>query len=478
MGSDGRPSSSSSSTLGVMETLTARAAAGRVSATDEAVQAERRSSLHRGAATTASPPPRSGGATARPATAPGASPAGGGATKASWKSPNETANGDGTSGTTQGLFATKLKAMHKDMYETRKDSNLSMRAERKSKLKLQERRQLLRFREVDDELDSLILKRDLFLWLRTMRLGQDHVIDQLLERDLRFYPSQSNREVAYNPKLFTGHPFLMNGPPFPTLQKLTRMSSVGAMVEKQKQEELNARADARERGEDEEAAIARLPRLDTESQSAKRARASKQVGGYADTAAKRAKLLYLGTGDDKGGVLLNRTMFAKPTLVTLSQLTFSTGAQCYEDEWIRLLRPDAAATTSADAAAGAADGSEGASVRAVGKPKGARASASNFNVMTLKSIETTAAQWLRAVVIPQYCKGLNVQAAKETLFGDKLVRQFMPAFGLRNYSTTYCFLVDSSGNVRWMSAGLPDEAEKTAFPALLRELEMDYLRKL
>jgi hypothetical protein len=313
---------------------------------------------------------------------------------------------------------------------------------------MDERKIMLKFREVDDKLDKLILRRDLFLWLSTLRKGgADNLIDQALERELRFYPEESNREVRYNPKLMLGLPYLIAGQPFPTLQNLTRLSSVPAVAAKMRAEAAEELRDIAERGSSPLTGGARSM-LDTE---------------LATPQARLKSLLVTGRGDDKGGVMVNRTTFAKPTMLTISQLTLHAAVQQYEDLWIEILRPETAP--------------------AVPEPQGEKKApvrlpfnANNFNVVRLKSIETSAVRWLKPIVLNSYSRGISARTAQETLFGTNLVRPFMPTFALRNFSATYCMLIDTKGRVRWLSSGEPTTQERDALPGLLHELEIEYHR--
>jgi hypothetical protein len=474
VGGDGSPSTLS----GVMDRM-AQTRSTQRSDHYEQVQAERRAALNRlneeRRKTYSSPGTRG---RPQPATAPAAG--------ASTTKPEEAAAGkddaaNPTATKATGAFAKKLNSMHRDMYETRKESNFTVKDELKHKQRVEDRRKMLRFREVDEQLDQLILRRDMFLWLSTIRKGgMENMVDQTLERELRFYPEESNREVKYNPKLFTGLPYLIAGHPFPTLQKLTRFSSTPQMAARVKAEDEEAHSQSEQAASEA-----------TQRPTATRATVTRRtlVG---DTASTRIRSLFTGSGDDKGGVMINRTSFAKPTLVTMSQLTFHYPVQQFDEKWIELLRPEtspffntndttASGTPSEGDGAAAPEAKPGPAAPSTTMQGKSSSTASaifhkeNFNVLRLKSVETSAVRWMKPIVVNNFVKQLTTQGAQETLMGDKLVRSFMPTFNLRNFSTTYCLLVDTKGRVRWMSAGEPTLQEKAIFPTLLRELEMEYL---
>jgi hypothetical protein len=66
--------------------------------------------------------------------------------------------------------------------------------------------------------------------------------------------------------------------------------------------------------------------------------------------------------------------------------------------------------------------------------------------------------------------------AQSTLVGERLVRPFMPTFGLRNFMGQYVIVVDHKGYVRWISCGPPDAGELEGLQRHLLQLESEATR--
>lgn len=451
-GGDGSGNAASSTTVGVLDRMASKS--DRAAEFDR-IQAQRRAQLHKPAApprpgspqrsgsprknsraATTAPPIVPGARNAnkqrapqygqQPKTAPSASQTGTSANAAG--SPSGADSAEAAKLEQQQQFRKRLGALHTDYFETRKGSSKTLKAEAREKALLDERKERLTFRDPGWDLDKLVLRRDLFLWLSTWRRGgTENMTDQMLERELTYYPEHSVLELSNAPKLFHGTPTLMRGHPFPTLRSLTRLSAM---------------SDVHKGAAPEHVPDVANPLL-------------MKATGYGSR---------IGSGDDKGSVHVTRASFSRPTLVTLTPMAFTHDGERHDQQWVSMLRGE--------------DSTSSAVVAKDGSYRGTRPlfNAQHFDVLRLKTIDMWSIDWLANPVMRAASRKLGSVEARETLVGRRVVSNFMDPFALRNFSATYCFLVDCRGQLRWMGTGAPSAAERAAFPALLGELEADYHR--
>ena len=89
---------------------------------------------------------------------------------------------------------------------------------------LKARKEQLKWREIDYQLDQVRLDRDLLQWYHYLKRGKDYAIDCELERELRYFPEHVAKELRTNLKFLVGSSKLIKtGPAFPTMQKLTKL---------------------------------------------------------------------------------------------------------------------------------------------------------------------------------------------------------------------------------------------------------------
>src|SRR3989338_8616589 len=69
---------------------------------------------------------------------------------------------------------------------------------------LARRREQLRWREIDYQLDQVRLERDLLQWINYIKLGTDYAVDCELERELRYFPEHVASELKRNLKFLVG----------------------------------------------------------------------------------------------------------------------------------------------------------------------------------------------------------------------------------------------------------------------------------
>ncbi|KAG5481853.1 hypothetical protein LSCM4_06930 [Leishmania orientalis] len=117
-----------------------------------------------------------------------------------------------------------------------------------------------------------------------------------------------------------------------------------------------------------------------------------------------------------------------------------------------------------------------------------------IDVISLRSADVYRYRWVQRLYVSRFAKSLaqatvaeaseqpsagevkNALIASSTFVGSQLLEPFYATLGLRNYLLPHVMLVDHEGVVRWLSGGLPDDDEKAVFPALLRQLESEYLK--
>ena len=300
--------------------------------------------------------------------------------------------------------------------------------EKKKEQKLKtERRSMLTFREVDTSLDRVIISRDLFLWLKCIFRGTDYVIDQFLERELRYYPINAMAELKMFPKLFRGMPKIASkGKPFPTLGSLSRMDTI-------------APADVPMKGSSSQPKIA-----SGSSEGANDAKPAPAADG------KKMKRWDIGQKGEPKAVL-SSSSFKRPTLVIISQLAHADHNT--EQQWMEAF----AEYTQRQAKTGAARCSEH---------------------IIIRTMDQYGVFWLKRLVVRKYAEYLPVEQRARTYVGQQLIRKFMTDFDLRNFMTTYAMIVDHTGHVRWMASGaIADSEEKKAFFNALTAVELEYYRK-
>jgi hypothetical protein len=340
-----------------------------------------------------------------------------------------------------------------------------------------ERKQLLVFRDVGMDLDKAILSRDILLIPKYFYYGAEYAIDNELERMLRYF-----NEHAINEMKMINDGKLMRGPErlaktgflFPHLENVTKLSS--------------------------------LVPSGADRQDSSKARAYGTTGTQSSFA---------------GGAV------KKPTMVIFSQLGQKVGGQAdrmWRDialtyaspAFTAMMYPKMAVTKPTAGAGGAAAADEAAAVSVVQtKP---------LDVLSLRSLDVQTYKWVHRLYVRRFLKSLidntyqvdtapvtttvsarnaaidkigstnssefngggkidnvNVRRAynewllSTTTVGSGMLKPFFKE-GVRNYLSPYAFLLDHRGQVRWMSAGLPDDKERAALPKLFQQLGLEYFR--
>ncbi len=389
-------------------------------------------------------------------------------------------------------------------------ANANKREKVTQNVKRVERHEMLTFREVGKSLDKLILKRDLFLWVKCLWRGTDYVVDQMLERGLRYYPQHAMAELISQPKLFRGLPYVVKGKPFPTLPDLSRMDNIAPAdipCRDPKVAKLAEAAAAKERAgwtgkptastatakpaapsatnettgkgsrKDEKAPAA--PEATENGTVDARTAASEADGGSAasttatstttPTAADAAAEVdstetapqvkssngpalprhrFRSKNDPR--YLISHKTFRRPTIVILSQLAHEKHNT--EPYWFQAFQEYL-------------DKQE--------KSGALRCS----DLMTLRTIDSESVWWSKGFIVKRFAEFLTPKQRTTTYVGPQLLRKFMADHDLRNFMTTYVFVVDHKGNIRWMSSGpIADDAEVKHFHDAINTIEIEYYR--
>lgn len=353
-------------------------------------------------------------------------------------------------------------------------------SERKEKKKVAmetERKKLLVFRDVGMDLDKAILSRDILLVPKYFYYGVEYAIDNELERMLRYFNEHAINELKLinDGKLMRGPERLVkSGFMFPPVEKVSRLSSL----------------------------------------------VSNFTPGMS---AKDAKLVPFGTASAHSN--LAGGAIRRPTMVIFSQLGQKVGGQAD-----RMWREIALAHTSpsflskvyprmkVDADGGkATTTAERVTTITHTKP---------LDVLSMRSLDVQTYKWVHRLYVRRFLRSLldntyqvstaptttttttmgthasaTVNAAEvsgssphgaaadsedirqaynewllsTTVVGNGMLKPFFNV-GVRNYLSPYVFLLDHKGNVRWMTAGLPDAKEREALPKLFQQLGLEYFR--
>ncbi|CUG85881.1 phosphatidylinositol-specific phospholipase C, putative [Bodo saltans] len=380
------------------------------------------------------------------------------------KRQNET-GAEGAPGKKKSFFSSERSA------ERKKNRQAAMETERK---------QLLVFRDVGMDLDKAILSRDILLIPKYFYYGAEYAIDNELERMLRYF-----NEHAINEMKMINDGKLMRGPErlaksgflFPQLENITKLTSL-------------------------------VP--------AGAAQDSTKVRPYGTA----------GTQSTFAGGAVK-----KPTLVIFSQLGQKVGGQA-DRMWRDIALSYASPSFMSAMYPKMTVPKPGDTKKLAGEEKSDTATAAAMSivqtkpldVLSLRSLDVQTYKWVHRLYVRRFLKSLvdntyqvdtapvtttisartidksastnssefssngggiieNAQARRaynEWLLNTTTVGSGMlkPLFkdGIRNYLSPYAFLLDHKGQVRWMSAALPDDKERAALPKLFQQLGLEYFR--
>lgn len=368
------------------------------------------------------------------------------------------------------------------------------KARKKKEQLMAERREKLVFRDVAEGLDRVDFRKDTFLWYRYLKYGPDFAVDAELERLLRYYNEHAAMEIkgTDDGKLMRGPNTLLQVPTEtsqdPTSIVAASLSFPRVVVSQMAQflprasiQPYLPQLRALPNGASSATNVVSPGQEKRSSYFSKLvgATGSDSVGEYlADASApsfdghKDRKLAFVGGA------------FKRPAVVILSQLGQKQGGEA-TDAWVAeaLKYVEPAVNGKAASPSGGANHVTGSSTR---RP---------IDIYSFRSLDVYDYPFAHRLYVRRFAASIAstindevnaavpsllahpVSKAAHTFVGTGLYKSFMvPPFHLRNFLSPTVLLVDHAGNIRWMSAGLPDEVEKAYFPKLLTELELAYLK--
>ncbi|KAG5481546.1 hypothetical protein LSCM1_05565 [Leishmania martiniquensis] len=383
----------------------------------------------------------------------------------------------------------------------------------------EERAKMLVFRDVGMDLDKPILSRDVFLVLKYFRYGIDFAVDNELERMLRYFNEHATNElkIIQDSKLMRGPPFLSRKRRGTSRQK----SSMSSFIKPTPSVGTSTLGDRAKQGGSvlvphhgpqfqissvfphvrcahmrqfcspsafSATVTAKLGTLLSGSHS------SSSFSSYFSPAALQEARGRSGkpynVKDHELFTTIAPSMFRRPAVVIFSQLGQKFGSQA-DTDWRQL----AYATTCPELLQyislpaqepGVAKGDSGVLATSWRSMP--------IDVISLRSTDVYMYRWVQRLYVSRFAKSLgqaavsesgeqpsveeckNALIASSTFVGNQLLEPFYATLGLRNYLLPHVMLVDHEGVVRWLSGGLPDADEKAVLPALLRQLESEYLK--
>lgn len=333
----------------------------------------------------------------------------------------------------------------------------------KKQAELAERKEKLRFRELDNELDRVRVGRDLFQWVNYLRKGESYAIDNELEREMRYFPEHVAAELKMNVKFLTGGSQLARpSTSFPTLAELTKMTS----------------AAKREFDSDRvtESTHFAVPTVVFMSQFT---HASLEAADIVPVYAQLLREALLGTGVYAANALpkapgapppAQASAAASPSPPGSSSSSPSTksAATSLLDKIDSRLSEAKALQLIEDILVASPSGVSKKDVPANSNSSSA-GSGSVVDVLFLKTVDFDSGLWTKNWLSRLHGARMLPALADRTFVGAHLVRKFA-SIGLRNYGAHYVFLVDHQGKIRWMSTALPTENEAKWFLEHIRTL--------
>lgn len=342
-------------------------------------------------------------------------------------------------------------------YATDRENRAQKKAE---KIKV-ERSKLLKFRDVGFDLDKPILSRDIFLIWKYFLLGKQFAIDNELERMLRYFNEHAINElkIIHNSKLMRGTETLLK-------------TSIGSM---------NAFTSS---PSCKSSYSIKFPTIICANVAQFCSNPSPTVSSFlaqkffsSPTFFKRfverrknendAPLKY-STKSSSLNTVISSSTFVRPAVVILTQLGQKFGAEA-DKAWRKL------------AYSSICPGSNFFAERKSSQPQ---SPLMDIDVISIRTFDLYSYKWAQKLYISRFINSLNSEETMEnqliastTFVGTKVLHPFFDSFGLRNYLSPYVFLVDSHGNIRWISSGMPDNWETKKFPSLVRELNLEYSKK-
>ena len=149
--------------------------------------------------------------------------------------------------------------------------------------------------------------------------------------------------------------------------------------------------------------------------------------------------------------------FTKPTLLTIAQLGYRGNV----DAWQR-------AACASERGRGNLQGDVTSDRGKAAKPP------SNVDFVDLRSIDVTTTRFLKPVLMRKWARQCVAESRFNTSIVYRAFSQLYTPLMLRNFYSTYCFLLDHHGRIRWMSAGGPNDEEARQLAPLLAELVREY----
>lgn len=316
---------------------------------------------------------------------------------------------------------------------------------------LKARKEQLKWREIDYQLDQVRLDRDLLQWYHYIKRGKDYAIDCELERELRYFPEHVAKELRTNLKFLVGSSKLpKSGPSFPTIQKLTKLSSISSSSsssttkQKRKYEEdlilpshfscptvvfISQLAHSSEKVEDIDRFYVPLVR-----EAVSNLHNTSQNTNTNNSSSKQKTTSSSSASNDNNDNNSNNTG---------NDAERKTVQKCSPRDV-----PNIVTELTSD-------------VKYLGK----------FDFMYLKSADFQSSIWMRKWLTKVHGARINTVLAPRTYTGVRLLRNFSSTLGLRNYGAQYVMLVDHTGKIRWLSTGPPTAEEAEWFVEHCRTLQ-------
>ena len=131
------------------------------------------------------------------------------------------------------MFTKKIQEIYAKFLSPRTMTASQTRQQAMEEVILRNRKEVLRFRDVENNQDIVHLDRDFILSLRLLRYGADYTLDLGLERELNYHSNHASRELVCNGgKLIEGSPILLRqGIPFPLLNNLKQFGKTQKYTE-------------------------------------------------------------------------------------------------------------------------------------------------------------------------------------------------------------------------------------------------------
>ena len=307
---------------------------------------------------------------------------------------------------------------------------------------LKARKEQLKWREIDYQLDQVRLDRDLLQWYHYLKRGKDYAIDCELERELRYFPEHVAKELRTNLKFLVGSSRLIKtGPAFPTIQKLTKLSSIVSSSSSSTNKN-------KKKAQEEDLILPshfNCPTVVFVSQLAHTSEKVEDIDRYYVPLVREAVTNPHNNNNSNN----NNSASSKKDN---NNNTKTTETNTNESKIIQKC-------TQRDVPSIIND------VVSDSKYQG------KFEFMYLKTADFQSSIWMRKWLTKVHAARINPVLAPRTYTGVRLLRNFSSTLGLRNYGAQYVMLVDHSGKIRWLSTGPPTSEEVEWFTDHCRTLQ-------